>query len=327
MSAPLLHLDSSVAPSLALRLDGQVAIVTGAGRGLGRSHALELARRGAKVVVNDIGVARDGATTTSTAADEVVREIQSMGGDAMVSTASVTDTAEVQRMVDHTMERWGRIDILVNNAGFLRDKSFSKMSLDDFEAIVDVHLMGAVRCTKAVWDIMKAQGYGRIVMTTSSSGLYGNFGQSNYSAAKMGLVGLMQTLALEGAKYGVHVNCLAPSAATRMTDALFAQDELDLLTPSSVTPGLVYLVSQQAPTKTIVCAGAGAFACANVTMTEGIYTGEGQLAPELIAQHDAALKDRSGEIVPTTGFDQSKRELLKARAAREQAANTCDSTV
>lgn len=320
MSAPLLHLDSSPAPSFALRLDGQVAIVTGAGRGLGRSHALELARRGAKVVVNDIGVARDGAHAASTAADEVVREIQAIGGEAMASTASVTDTAEVQRMVDSTLERWGRVDILVNNAGFLRDKTFSKMSLDDFEAIVDVHLMGAVRCTKAVWDIMKAQGYGRIVMTTSSSGLYGNFGQSNYSAAKMGLVGLMQTLAMEGAKYGVLVNCLAPSAATRMTDGLFAQDELDLLTPNSVTPGLVYLVSPQAPNKTIVCAGAGAFACAHITMTEGIFAGEGLLAPERIAQHAQVLQNREGEIVPATGFEQSKRELLKARAAREQSS-------
>lgn len=303
-----------------LRLDGQVAIVTGAGRGLGRSHAIELARRGAKVVVNDLGVARDGSAASSAEADAVVNEIRAMGGEAVASAASVTDAAQVQRMVDDTLARWGRIDILVNNAGFLRDKSFSKMSLEDFAAIVDVHLMGAVRCTKAVWDTMKAQNYGRIVMTTSSSGLYGNFGQANYSAAKMGLVGLMQTLAMEGAKYGVHVNCLAPSAATRMTDELFAQEELDLLTPASVTPGLVYLVSGSAPNKTILCAGAGAFACSNVTMTEGIFAGDGPRAPELIALNAPALVERRGEIVPATGFDQSKRELLKARAAREPAA-------
>jgi len=305
--------------SSSIRLDGQVAIVTGAGRGLGRSHAMELARRGAKVVVNDLGVARDGTAGTSSAAEEVVREIQALGGEAVANAASVTDAAQVQRMVGDTMARWGRVDILVNNAGFLRDKTFSKMSLDDFEAIVDVHLMGAVRCTKAVWEIMKAQNHGRVVMTTSSSGLFGNFGQANYSAAKMGLVGFMQTLAMEGAKYDIRVNCLAPSAATRMTDALFSQEELDLLTPASVTPGLVYLVSPGAPTKTILCAGAGAFACSNVTMTEGIFAGDGPTSSELIALNAEALAARQGEIVPATGFDQSKRELLKARAARQQA--------
>jgi NAD(P)-dependent dehydrogenase (short-subunit alcohol dehydrogenase family) len=308
--------ETGISPSI--RLDGQVAVVTGAGRGLGRSHAIELARRGAKVVVNDLGVARDGSAATSSAAEEVVREIRAFGGEAVADAASVTDAPAVQRMVDDTMGRWGRIDILVNNAGFLRDKTFSKMSLDDFEAIVDVHLMGAVRCTKAVWEIMKTQKYGRIVMTTSSSGLFGNFGQANYSAAKMGLVGFMQTLAMEGAKYSIHVNCLAPSAATRMTDELFSEEELALLTPASVTPGLVYLVSPDAPTKTILCAGAGAFSCSNVTMTEGIFAGDGPTSSELILLQSSALTERRGEIVPATGFDQSKRELLKARAAREQ---------
>lgn len=304
--------------STPIRMDGQVAIVTGAGRGLGRSHALELARRGAKVVVNDLGVARDGSTTSSSAAaDQVVEEIRAMGGEAFASAASVTDTASVRQMVDDTMARWGRIDILVNNAGFLRDKSFSKMSLEDFEAIVDVHLMGAVRCTKAVWDIMKAQNYGRIVMTTSSSGLFGNFGQANYGAAKMGLVGFMQTLAIEGQKYGIHVNCLAPSAATRMTEELFPEEELSLLTPESVTPGLIYLVSENAPTKTILCAGAGAFSCSNVTLTDGIYAGDGPHAAERIALNASRLTDREGEVVPYTGFEQSKREILKARAARQ----------
>ncbi|WP_231755304.1 SDR family NAD(P)-dependent oxidoreductase [Bordetella sp. N] len=301
-----------------IRLDGQVAIVTGAGGGLGRSHAIELARRGAKVVINDLGVARDGRTTVSSAAEDVVREIQAAGGVAVASVASVTDGAQVLRMVEETMDRWGRVDILVNNAGFLRDRSFSKMSLDDFEAILDVHLMGAVRCTKAVWDIMKGQAYGRIVMTTSSSGLYGNFGQANYGAAKMGLVGLMQTLAQEGLKYGVHVNCLAPSAATRMTEELFPEDELALLAPGGVTPGLVYLVSADAPTKTILCAGAGAFACSHVTLTEGIYAGSGPLAAETIALNAAALADRAGEVVPGTGFEQSKREILKAHAALQR---------
>jgi NAD(P)-dependent dehydrogenase (short-subunit alcohol dehydrogenase family) len=299
-----------------IRLTNQVAIVTGSGGGLGRSHALELARRGAKVVINDLGVTRDGSAVASSAAQEVVGEILAMGGEAFVSTASVTDTAGVQRMVDETLARWGRIDILVNNAGFLRDKSFTKMSIEDFEAIVDVHLMGAVRCSKAVWDIMKSQNYGRIVMTTSSSGLFGNFGQANYSAAKMGLVGLMQTLAIEGVKYGIHVNCLAPSAATRMTDELFPDDELSLLSPQSVTPGLVYLVSPGAPTKTILCAGAGAFACSHVTLTEGIYAGDDPLAAEQIALQAQALADREGECVPGAGFEQSKREIQKAQAAR-----------
>lgn len=309
--------DNTLSP---IRLNGQVAIVTGAGRGLGRSHALELARRGAKVVVNDLGVSRDGSSTAiSSAAEEVVNEIREMGGEAVANAASVTDSASVQSMVDETMARWGRIDILVNNAGFLRDKSFSKMTFEDFAAIVDVHLMGAVRCTKAVWDIMKAQNYGRVVMTTSSSGLFGNFGQANYSAAKMGLVGLMQTLAMEGEKYGVHVNCLAPSAATRMTDELFSEEELSLLTPESVTPGLIYLVSGNAPTKTILCAGAGSFACSNITMTEGIHAGDGPVATELIALNAPALTERRGEIVPTTGFVQSKRELLKARSAHQKS--------
>ena len=313
------HHSAAGTTSTPIRLDGQIAIVTGAGRGLGRSHALELARRGAKVVVNDLGVSRDGSTITSAAADEVVEEIREMGGEAFASPASVTDTESVQQMVDATMARWGRIDILVNNAGFLRDKSFSKMSLDDFEAIVDVHLMGAVRCTKAVWDIMKGQNYGRIVMTTSSSGLFGNFGQANYGAAKMALVGLMQTLAIEGQKYGVHVNCLAPSAATRMTEALFPEEELALLTPESVTPGLIYLVSPNAPTKTILCAGAGAFSCSHVTMTEGIYAGDGPTAAEAIALNASRLVDRAGEVVPSTGFEQSKREMLKARAALQNS--------
>lgn len=301
----------------AIRLDGQVAIVTGSGGGLGRCHALELARRGAKVVINDLGVTRDGRTLTSTAVEDVVKEIQAFGGEAMASAASVTDTSSVLRMVDEIMARWGRIDILVNNAGFLRDKSFTKMSLEDFETIVDVHLMGAVRCTKAVWDIMRAQNYGRVVMTTSSSGLFGNFGQSNYGAAKMGLVGFMQTLAIEGLKHGIHVNCLAPSAATRMTEELFSAEELALLSPQSVTPGVIYLVSRDAPTKTILCAGAGAFSTSHVTLTDGIYAGDGPVAAEVIASNAAALTDRSDEQVPATGFEQSKREILKARAARQ----------
>ncbi len=311
--------DSVLANESPIRFDGQVAIVTGAARGLGRTHALELASRGAKVVVNDLGVARDGSAAAASAAEEVVAEIRALGGEAMASTASVTDNDAVQKMVDETMRAWGRVDILVNNAGFLRDKSFSKMVLEDFQAIVDVHLMGAVRCTKAVWDIMKEQRYGRIVMTTSSSGLYGNFGQANYGAAKMALVGLMQTLGIEGQKYNVRVNCLAPSATTRMTEELFSAEDCALLTPESVTPGLIYLVSEDAPTKTVLCAGAGAFATSSITLTDSIYVGSGPKAAELIAAHAEQLTDRSGEIVPFSGLQQSQQEVSKARIAREAA--------
>jgi len=302
--------------SAPIRFDGQVAIVTGAGGGLGRSHALQLAARGAKVVVNDLGVARDGTGTGQTAAESVAAEIRAAGGAAMVSGASVTDPAAVQEMVDLAMREWGRVDILVNNAGFLRDKTFSKMTLDDFRAIVDVHLMGAVYCTKAVWEIMKQQNYGRIVMTTSSSGLFGNFGQSNYGAAKMALVGLMQTLAIEGEKYGIRVNCLAPTAATRMTADLLGEDNLQFLAPEKVTPGMLYLVSRDAPTRTVLCAGAGTFSRSNITLTDGFYIGDGPDAAEQLAANAARLQDRSGETVPLTGFQQFQMEVAKARAAK-----------
>ncbi len=300
-----------------IQFHGQVVIVTGAAQGLGRTHALELARRGAKVVVNDLGVALDGGQSSSQAALQVVETIRSFGGDAMSSAASVCDPHSVQNMVDEVMQRWGRIDMLVNNAGFLRDRSFSKMTLDEFESIVQVHLLGSTYCTKAVWDIMKKQGYGRIVMTTSSSGLYGNFGQSNYAAAKMGVVGLMQTLAIEGEKYGIRVNCLAPSAATRMTAELFSADDLALLTPESVTPGLVYLLSESAPSKTILCAGAGSFAVANITLTQGVHVGDGPEAAEQIRDQHQQLLDRQHETVPQTGFDQSRKELLMAKMASQ----------
>jgi NAD(P)-dependent dehydrogenase (short-subunit alcohol dehydrogenase family) len=286
-------------------LTGRVAIVTGAGGGLGRAHALLLAQRGARVVVNDLG---DGA-------EAVVREITAAGGQARAALGSVTDAAAVQSMVDETLRHWERVDILVNNAGILRDKSFAKMSLEDFRLVVDVHLMGSVNCTKAVWETMRAQNYGRIVMTTSSSGLYGNFGQSNYGAAKMALVGLMQTLALEGAKHDIRVNCIAPTAATHMTEGIMPEQMLKLLRPELVSPAVLALVSEQAPTRAIVCAGAGGFAVANITLTEGIYVeGDSPSAETLLARW-AELSDRSGEIVPAQGFEQSRRELEKASAA------------
>jgi NAD(P)-dependent dehydrogenase (short-subunit alcohol dehydrogenase family) len=295
---------------MSIRFDGKVAIVTGAGNGLGRQHALALAARGAKVVVNDFG--RAPADGGDTPAEAVVREIVAAGGEARANNASVTDVDAVAAMVADTVAAWGRVDILVNNAGILRDKSFAKMTLDDFRLVVDVHLMGAAICTKAVWDLMKTQGYGRIVMTTSSSGLYGNFGQSNYGAAKMALVGLMQTLSLEGAKDNIRVNCLAPTAATAMTEGLMPAAILEKLKPEAVTPGLLYLVSEDAPSRTILCAGAGTFERAYVTMTQGVHLGLDADTPERIAEQFDAISARDDEYVPESGAVQGRNEVGKA---------------
>jgi NAD(P)-dependent dehydrogenase (short-subunit alcohol dehydrogenase family) len=300
---------------MTIRFDGRVAIVTGAGGGLGRQHALALAARGAKVVVNDLGGTLDGNGGTPKAAQAVVDEIRAAGGAAIASGASVTDAAAVQAMVDEAIRSWGRVDILINNAGILRDKSFAKMTLDDFRLVVEVHLMGAVNCTKAVWETMRAQNYGRIVMTTSSSGLYGNFGQSNYGAAKMALVGLMQTLSIEGAKNNIRVNCLAPTAATRMTENLMPEAVLKLLQPEAVTPGLLALVAEDAPTRAILCAGAGAFERAHITLTPGVFVGLPDDAAEQVAAGFAALSDRDGETVPESGNAQGTLEIGKAMRA------------
>ncbi len=289
-----------------MRLDKQVAIVTGAGAGLGRCHALAIASWGARLVVNDLDPAR---------AEAVAEEIRERGGEAIALAGSVTDEAAVAAIVDRTIADWGRIDILINNAGILRDKSFAKMTIDDFRLVVDVHLIGAAICTKAVWPVMQRQGHGRIVLTTSSSGLYGNFGQANYGAAKMALVGLMQTLAIEGEKYGIRVNCLAPTAATGMTEGLFTQDTLDALDPALVSAGLLALVGDEAPTRAILCAGAGHFARAHVTLTEGVLVGGGDGAAECVIDNWDAIGARAGEIVPAYGFTQLEREL--ASAARD----------
>lgn len=291
---------------------GRVAIVTGAGGGLGRQHALALAARGARVLVNDLGGARDGSGGSVSAAEAVVAEIRAAGGEAMANGASVTDFSAVQAMVQQAVEAWGRVDILVNNAGILRDKTFAKMELADFELVVNVHLMGAVHCTKAVWAIMNEQKYGRIVMTTSSSGLYGNFGQSNYGAAKMALVGLMQTLALEGAKHDIRVNCLAPTAATRMTEGLMPEAVLAALKPEAVVPAMLVLASQDAPNRTILCAGAGTFEAAHITMTQGVWLGTDAQTPEHLAERLAEVTDRAGETVPQSGAAQGTNEVTKA---------------
>jgi NAD(P)-dependent dehydrogenase (short-subunit alcohol dehydrogenase family) len=291
-------------------LDGKVAIVTGAGGGLGRAHALALAQHGARVVVNDLGGEQDGSRARA-----VVDEITGLGGDAIADGGDVTRFEDMQAMVEATVARWGRLDILVNNAGILRDKTFAKMSLDDFRLVMDVHVMGAVNCTKAVWDRMRAQQYGRIVFTTSSSGLYGNFGQSNYGAAKMALVGLMQTLALEGEKQNIRVNCLAPTAATAMTAGILAPDALAKLQPEKVSPAVIALVADDAPTRMILLAGADSFESAHITMTQGIFLGNGDDAAPRILQSLDQIRDRSDEMVPGTGFEQYTLELKKAGLA------------
>ena len=285
---------------MTIDLKGRVAIVTGAGGGLGRSHAIALARHGARVVVNDLSAA---------ACDAVAAEITAAGGEAVPWTCSVTDRQGVFAMVAGVVERWGRIDILVNNAGILRDRTFANMDLDDFALVVDVHLMGSVNLTKAAWPHMRDRGYGRVIFTTSSSGLYGNFGQANYGAAKMALVGLMQTLALEGRKFDIRVNCLAPSAATRMTEGLYSDDDLKGLSTDLVSPGVVALAAESAPTRTILLAGAGAFEQAHITMTRGIHVGDAPDAAEQIRAQWARIADRTEEQVPESGAAQYTHEI------------------
>ena len=294
-----------------IRFDGKVAIVTGAGGGLGRQHALELARRGAKVVVNDLGGSVDGSGGGSDAANKVVEEIKAFGGEAIANGSSVTDDAGVARMVKDAMDAWGRIDILVANAGILRDKTFSKMEMSDFEAVMNVHVMGSVKPAKAVWEIMKAQNYGRIVVTTSSTGLYGNFGQSNYGAAKLALIGFMNTLKLEGQKNNIHVNAISPVAATRMSENLMPAEVLEKLKPEYVTPAVVYLVSEEAPTGVILTAGAGAFAQARIYETEGVYLGEGGLSVEEVRDNFARITDPTGQQAYVNGGEQSGKFFRK----------------
>ena len=297
---------------MSIRFDGRVAIVTGAGNGLGRSHALGLAARGAKVLVNDLGGARDGTGGSSQAAEAVVEEIRKAGAVGQGLAASVTDRDQVEAMVAQALEAWGQIDILVNNAGILRDKTFQKGSVEDFRAVLDVHLMGSVHCTKAVWEHLRQREYGRVVFTTSSSGLYGNFGQSNYGAAKMALVGLMNTLVLEGFKYGIRVNCLAPIAATRMTEDLLPPEALALLTPQSVTAGLLALVGEDGPNRTILAAGGGTFARAGIYETPGLHLTGKDCSPEGVAAHWREITDVEGQTEYSQGADQTRSFLTKA---------------
>lgn len=297
---------------MSIRFDGRVAIVTGAGGGLGKSHALELARRGAKVVVNDLGGSVDGSGGSSQAAEAVVAEIKGFGGDAFANGSSVTDDKGVETLVRQTVDRFGRVDILINNAGILRDKTFAKVSIEDFQLVVDVHLMGSVKVTKAVWPLMKEQQYGRIVMTTSSSGLYGNFGQTNYGAAKLGVVGLMNTLKLEGQKDNIRVNSLAPVAATRMTENLMPPEALQALQPELVTPGVICLVHEDAPTGFILCAGGGVFSHTKIMETRGAYLGHNDLTAEKVLENWSKITDDSRMKQPLQGADQTMKvfELL-----------------
>jgi len=301
---------------MSIRFDGKTAIVTGAGVGLGRSHALGLAERGANVVVNDLGVATDGTGQSSAAAEAVVAEIRAMGGKAMAHGANVAKAEDVQDMVDAAIAEFGGVDIVVNNAGILRDKTFAKMELADFQTVMDVHLMGSVNTTHAVWNHMREREYGRIVYTTSASGLYGNFGQSNYGAAKASMLGLMNVLAQEGAKFNIRVNMLAPTAATRMTENLLPPDTLELLQPETITPGLLCLVAEEAPTKMVLGAGAGCFTETLVTETKGVALQGDDLSAEGVMAAMAQIRNQDGATVMDNAFAQTRKYAQMAAAVR-----------
>lgn len=305
---------------MTIRFDNRVAIVTGAGQGLGRAHALALAARGAKVVVNDLGGSLDGSGGSLSAAQSVVQEIVAAGGEAMANGANVARYEEVEAMVKEAVARWGRVDILVNNAGILRDKTFSKTDLADFRLVLEVHLFGTVNCTKACWELMRAQNYGRIVVTTSSAGLYGNFGQSAYSAAKLGLVGLMKTLAKEGVKNNIRVNALSPGAATRMTEGMLSPSQLTSLSPDRVAAGVCFLASEDAPTRTVLTAGAGSFAVARIVETHGLGFAAQELSPEAIAANWNAISDPTGQQELVNVEDQMQKLLDRAEEAAARAA-------
>ncbi len=280
---------------MSIRFDERVALVTGAGSGLGRSHALLLAARGAKVVVNDLGGTVDGRGQSSAAADRVVAEIAAAGGTAISNYDSVSDPAGAERMILNAVERFGRLDILVNNAGILRDKTFAKMDLADFRTVMDVHLMGSVHCTRAAWPHMKERNYGRIVMTSSGAGLYGNFGQSNYGAAKLALVGLMNVIKLEGAKNGILVNAVAPIAATRMTEELMPKDALPYLKSEYVSAAVAYLCSELCTVSGhVISAGAGYFARTQMMEAQGVFIeGADAANPDAVAASYARISDLS----------------------------------
>jgi NAD(P)-dependent dehydrogenase (short-subunit alcohol dehydrogenase family) len=301
---------------MTIRFDERVVIVTGAGSGLGRAHALGFAARGAKVVVNDLGSTVDGSGRSSDAARGVVNEIEAAGGVAMADGANVVEVDQVRAMVERALATWGRVDILVNNAGILRDKTFAKMEFADFRAVIDVHLMGAVNCTKAAWEPMRERNYGRVVFTSSASGLYGNFGQANYGAAKAAVVGLMNVLIQEGRKHDIRVNAIAPVAATRMTEGVLPPGAAELLAPDAVTPAVLYLASDGAPSGVIISAGAGSFARTLISETEGIYLPPAERTPEAIQAQFAVISDPAGQRVIRSASEQTAKYLERAMAAR-----------
>ena len=298
---------------MSISFEGQVAIVTGAGNGLGKSHALELGRRGAKVVVNDFGGARDGTGGSLTPAEEVVKEIVDGGGEAMANGANVADFLQCEQMVADVLAKWGRVDVLVNNAGILRDKSFGKMEMANWNMVVDVHLNGSANCSRAVWNQMKEQNYGRILMTTSTSGIYGNFGQANYGAAKLGLVGLMNTLCIEGAKNNIQINCISPTAATRMTEDILTADMLDKLDPRFVTPAVVFLVSKEAPNRTVMFAGAGSYTTMQISESGGIHLPESERTPEKISENFSMISNMSQQDVFQSGTEHVVKVVQMAK--------------
>jgi NAD(P)-dependent dehydrogenase (short-subunit alcohol dehydrogenase family) len=276
---------------MSIRFDGRVAVVTGAGAGLGRCHALELARRGARVVVNDLGTSLSGAGRSSSAAEAVADAIRAAGGEALVDTADVAQPGEVAQMVERTLALWGRVDILINNAGILRDRTFAKAGLEDFRALLDVHLMGAVHCLKAAWEPMARQQYGRVLLTTSATGLYGNFGQSGYGAAKLALVGLTNTLHLEGARHGIHVNAISPAAGTRMVGEAVPAAVREALGPEKVTAAAVFLVSDDAPSGVVLGAGGGSFTRVRIGETDAVSVAPDEVSAERVAGAWAELRD------------------------------------
>jgi len=295
-----------------IRFDGKVVIVTGAGGGLGRQHALEFARRGAQAVINDLGASVDGSGGSSAAADKVVEEIKAAGGEAIADGGSVADDAGAENLIKRAMDAYGRIDVMICNAGILRDKSFSKMEMADFAAVLNVHLWGTVKPLHHAWPIMREQKYGRVVVTTSSTGLYGNFGQANYGAAKLGLVGLMKTLAIEGERDNIKVNAISPIAATRMTENVMPPPLLEKLLPEYVSPGVVYLASEEAPTATILTAGAGVFSVAKLYETEGAWLGEGGLSAEEVRDNWARISDPAGQQAYGQGNEQIQKMIRRA---------------
>ncbi|WP_374254000.1 SDR family NAD(P)-dependent oxidoreductase [Xanthobacter sp.] len=305
---------------MSISFEGRVAIVTGAGGGLGRAHALELARRGAKVVVNDFGGARDGTGGSTAAAQAVVDEIRSGGGEALADGGNVTSASDMEAMAAAALQAFGRIDILINNAGILRDRTFAKMDMADFAAVVAVHLLGSANATKAVWETMRAQKYGRVLMTSSTSGVYGNFGQSNYGAAKAGLIGLMNVLHFEGEKYGIRVNAVLPTAATRMTGDMMDEQTLAHLAPENVTPAALYLVSEEAPSRTALLAGAGTVARMAIVETEGVFLPQSQRTPEAVAAAFADLARLDNAIETAAGLAHVERIIARAKAAAIAAA-------